>query len=188
MGLAVGIRWPNSPSARTPGVKHQVELVNTCCRVFSGHQCSPMAILTSGNRRDHGVGNGCCPCVVRSCDNYLYLLQGRAERAVRLAARVGLGSLPRSDIGVNWVARLAGGRGAPAGLSPLPVRPLRPSPRTATAGGGQPRPRAPARISWPPSRPPNRGPRRTPRHPPALQREAAKFHCQWPVEAFPSRR
>jgi hypothetical protein len=105
---------------------------------------------------------------------------------VHLAARVVLGSLSRSDIGVNWAARLAGGRGAPAGLSPLPVCPLRLSSRTATAGG---RPTAtpgtgPHQLAA--VTPTHRGPRRTPRHPPALQREAAKFECQWPVEAFPS--
>jgi hypothetical protein len=55
---------------------------------------------------------------------------------VRLAVRVIPGALPRTGIGCEL-----GGSGwqadamRPRGLSPLPVRPLRLSPKTATAGG-----------------------------------------------------
>jgi len=74
---------------------------------------------------------------------------------MRVAARVVLGALLWTGIGV-WTERpgLAGGRDAPAGHSPLPVRPLRLSPMTATAGGRARMTPGTARTSWPPSRPP----------------------------------
>jgi hypothetical protein len=58
------------------------------------------------------------------------------ERAVRLAARVVRGALPCTGIGrelsgPGWQA----GAMRPRGTSPLPVRPLRLRPVTATAGG-----------------------------------------------------
>ena len=71
----------------------------------------------------------------------------------------------------------------PRGLSPLPVRPLRLSPITATAGG-----RARVTPGTGPHQlaavtPTGRGPRRTPRQLPALQHEAAKAHSGVPVRS-----
>ena len=54
---------------------------------------------------------------------------------MRLAARVILGALPRSGIGCELSGPIWRARDAPAGLSPLPIRPLRLRPTTATAGG-----------------------------------------------------
>ncbi len=68
--------------------------------------------------------------------NISNVFQGRAERAVRLAAWVVPGALPCTGIacelsGPGWQAGAMRTRGP----SPLPVRPLRLRPITATAGG-----------------------------------------------------
>ncbi len=68
-------------------------------------------------------------------EDFLYVFQGRAERAAHLAARVALDALPPTGIGREPSGRQASGRDAPAGPSPLPVRPLRLRPMAATAGG-----------------------------------------------------
>ncbi len=88
---------------------------------------------------------------------------------MRLAARMVLCALPRTGIGCelsgpDWQA----GAMRPPGPSPLPVRPLRLSPITATAGG-----RARVTPGTVPHQlaavtPTGRSSRRTPRHPPVL--------------------
>ena len=62
----------------------------------------------------------------RGVRSFFTINQGRAERAVRLAARVALNALPRTGIGseLSDPDRPAGAM-RPRGLSPLPVRPLR---------------------------------------------------------------
>jgi hypothetical protein len=90
-----------------------------------------------------------------------------------------LGALPRTGMGREPNDRgVAGGRGAPAGLSPLPVRPLRLSPMTATAGG-----RASVTPGTDPHQlaavtPTGRRPLRTRVILPALQCEAGQDHAQ----------
>jgi hypothetical protein len=94
---------------------------------------------------------------------------------VRLAARVVPGALPRTEIGCelsgpDWYA----GAMRPQGPSLLPVRPLRLSPITATAGG-----RARVTPVTGPNQlaavtPTGRCPRRTPRQPSGPRHEAAK--------------
>ena len=126
--------------------------------------------------------------VVRSGENFLYLLQGRAERAVRLAARVARGAAANRNR--VWTERhgLAGGRDAPAGNSPLPVRPLRLSPMTATAGG-----RATATPGTGPHQlatitPTGQGPRAKPRASARRSRhEAAKAHSDVSASIHPRR-
>src|SRR5207247_1545431 len=92
-----------------------------------------------------GVGQVPVPELVRT-----FSTSSRARGARRApGGAAGLGALARTGIGCERTAQ-AGGRDAPAGLSPLPVRPLRLRPTTATAGG---RPRVtptPPAPSWPP--------------------------------------
>jgi hypothetical protein len=71
----------------------------------------------------------------------------------------------------------------PRGPSPLPVRPLRLSPITATAGG-----RARVTPGTGPHQlvavtPTGRGPAPNPRHPPTPRHEAAKVHRGVPVRS-----
>ena len=96
---------------------------------------------------------------------------------MRLAARVVPGALPCTGVmcelsGPGWQA----GALHPRGLSPLPVRPLRLRPTTATAGG-----RARVTLGTDPHQlaavaPTGHGAAPDPRQLPALQHEAAKVH------------
>jgi len=111
------------------------------------HQVEPPSRTSSGARQP--------PCP-RAGENFLYAFKGARQRAGRLAARLVLGALPRTGIGCElgspgWPSGATG----PRGLSPLPVRPLRLRPVTATADRtGKRDARAPPVTSWPLTRPP----------------------------------
>ena len=87
--------------------------------------------------------------------SFFTINQGRAQRAGRLAAQVVQGALRRTGIGCELSGRgWQAGAMRPRGPSPLPVRPLRLRPITATAGDRACVIPGTARTNWPPSCPP----------------------------------